>query len=580
MDRALDGVRDPFARLITEASLAKLAGERSFARGFAYFESGAVLDLVQTRDAVKARVLGSDEYRVVLRPGGGGLDWSCTCPLGEEGAFCKHAVAAGLAWLDRRSENEASFSASSGDELDRIRSHLGSQSKDDLVELLLEQAGNDPELRARLESAALRRDPPSDLKALKEAVRRALAVPRGFVDHRGMRAFVARADSAADLLRDLLRNGRAADAVILADYAMRRGIAAYQRGDDSGGAFGDTLRQIAELHLQACRAAKPEGEALGAQLFELQVLDEWSFFDFADYAPLLGNKGVARYTALAERAWREIPALEPGTRREPETGRYVITHIMETLAHHEGDTDALIAVKSRDLSRSHAFLEIAQLLAEAGRHDEALAWAERGRKAFPDEFRAPLVQFLVTVYRRHRRHADAAAAAWDHFSRHPGLSSYKLLKTATGANGDWKSWRDKALAHVRAELKSAGRSRSQWHRTAGGHSLLVEIFLDEGDSGAALTEAKAGGCTAELWMKLAKALAPKRPLDAIEIYQARIDPIVNLKHNQAYDDAAKLVATVEALMERTGKAKEFGDWLAELKAKHRAKRNFMQRLPS
>ena len=56
----------PFAGLVTKASLAKLAGERSFARGLAYFESGAVLDLVQTRDGVKARVLASEEYRAAL----------------------------------------------------------------------------------------------------------------------------------------------------------------------------------------------------------------------------------------------------------------------------------------------------------------------------------------------------------------------------------------------------------------------------------------------------------------------------------------------------------------------------------
>jgi len=31
-------------------------------------------------------------------------------------------------------------------------------------------------------------------------------------------------------------------------------------------------------------------------------------------------------------------------------------------------------------------------------------------------------------------------------------------------------------------------------------------------------------------------------------------------------------------MGRTGKAGEFGDWLAEVRAKHKAKRNFIQRL--
>jgi uncharacterized Zn finger protein len=359
---------------------------------------------------------------------------------------------------------------------------------------------------------------------------------------------------------------------------MRRGISAYARTNDSAGAFGDTLRQIAALHLQACSAAMPEPDSLGAALFELQMLDEWGFFDFEDYAPLLGEKGIARYRALAEKAWHEVPGLQPGARREPESGRYIITRIMETLARHSGNADALVAVKSRDLSHPHAFLEIAQILAEAGRHSEALAWAERGRRAFPDAFDAPLAEFLVDAYRRQRRHADAANAAWDHFSRHPGLSSYKLLQKSAQGNGAWKPWREKALAHLRAELKNSARGRSAWHWTSGGRSLLVEIFLDEGDSGAALAEAKAGGCTADLWMKLAKARAAEHPQDAIEIYQGQLDPIVDRKHNQAYDEAAKLIGTVKALMNRTGQTKQFGDWLAEVRAKHKAKRNFMKRI--
>lgn len=29
------------------------------------------------------------------------LDYSCDCPVGSDGAFCKHCVAAALAWLNR-----------------------------------------------------------------------------------------------------------------------------------------------------------------------------------------------------------------------------------------------------------------------------------------------------------------------------------------------------------------------------------------------------------------------------------------------------------------------------------------------
>jgi hypothetical protein len=116
---------------------------------------------------------------------------------------------------------------------------------------------------------------------------------------------------------------------------MRRGIVAYQKCDDSGGAFGDTLRRIAGLHLEACRSAKPAPEALGAQLFELHKLDEWGFFELADYAPLLGERGIARYRALAEKAWKSVPARGPGDSREPETERFIITHHGDA-ARHEG----------------------------------------------------------------------------------------------------------------------------------------------------------------------------------------------------------------------------------------------------
>jgi uncharacterized Zn finger protein len=106
-------LKDPFGRLITDASLAKLAGEKSFARGAGYFDAGAVTDLLQTRDAVRPTVAGNDDYRVILKPAGRTLDWSCTCPLGDEGTFCKHAVAAGLAWLAREGR--------SGDDLAGLR---------------------------------------------------------------------------------------------------------------------------------------------------------------------------------------------------------------------------------------------------------------------------------------------------------------------------------------------------------------------------------------------------------------------------------------------------------------------------
>lgn len=60
------------------------------------------------------------------------------------------AVATGLAWLERPEKD--------GDDVAVVHAHLQSESRESLIAILVEQAANDSDLRARLEAAALRRD--------------------------------------------------------------------------------------------------------------------------------------------------------------------------------------------------------------------------------------------------------------------------------------------------------------------------------------------------------------------------------------------------------------------------------------
>jgi hypothetical protein len=110
-----------------------------------------------------------------------------------------------------------------------------------------------------------------------------------------------------------------------------------------------------------------------------------TFFGAADtYAAVLGEKGLATYRRLAEAEWARVPPLDAGGDDRDKYGRrFRITHIMETLARRTGDVEAVVAVKKRDLSLPYAYLQIAETYRDAGRHDAALEWAERGMKAFP-----------------------------------------------------------------------------------------------------------------------------------------------------------------------------------------------------
>ena len=94
------------SRVLTRDALASLAGDLSFARGEEYAASGRVRRVLEDAGtgAVTAVVRGTSDYQVRLWTEGRTLDGECTCPYAADGMFCKHCVAAGLAWLDGRAE--------------------------------------------------------------------------------------------------------------------------------------------------------------------------------------------------------------------------------------------------------------------------------------------------------------------------------------------------------------------------------------------------------------------------------------------------------------------------------------------
>lgn len=86
---------------IIRTALQKLAGDVYFKRGVDYHNAGTVVQLRIGDHGIAARMQGSEPvpYPVRFWHDEQKLQWGCACPLGDEGAFCKHLVAAGLAYL-------------------------------------------------------------------------------------------------------------------------------------------------------------------------------------------------------------------------------------------------------------------------------------------------------------------------------------------------------------------------------------------------------------------------------------------------------------------------------------------------
>lgn len=464
---------------------------------------------------------------------------------------------------------------------DEIRTHLLGLDKRALVDLALEHAGWNPEFHDQLVLIVAGKGEGSpDLAVFRAAIDKAIR-HRGFVDYRRMPEYARGIEAVIDSLEALRKRNYAKAVKELAERALQRMESAMDDVDDSDGYMGGILDRLQDLHLTACRMGNPDPRELAKFLFEWEISSDWEIFLGAaeTYADVLGEVGMAEYSRLAEARWANVPALAPGNKDVERNGRrWRISRIMETLAKQSGNVEALVAVKSRDLSSALKFLEITEIYKSAGKDDLALEWAERGARAFPERTDGRLREFLIKEYHHRKRHKDAIAIAWSSFRERPDLDNYvNLHKTATRP-GQWSEWRETALAFLRDEIATASKRQAKlgWGRPD--HSRLVDIFLWEGNVEAAWTEAKSGGCHDGLWLRLAKARETDHPKDAISVYVAQLDRTLQPAQHQAYEAAVSILRKIQQLKSRLGRELEFVELVRSVREQYRARRNLMKLL--
>jgi uncharacterized Zn finger protein len=582
--RILLDVQSALSQALTDAVIRRLAGAQSYQRGLDYFSHGHVESLEETTDGVRALVRGNQDYAITLTADDGVLDYSCDCPVGSDGAFCKHCVAAALAWLNRgagpampgrRKAKEVTL-ADAG----KI---LHAEDKDTLVRMVIEWARDDDRLRERLILYAARRsEPDTGAAAVRRALEKAIRV-HDFVHYREAAGWARSVDDAIDSVEQLLKDGQASAVIGLCESALQSLLGVIEAVDDSDGHLGILRDRLQDIHYRACQEARPDPAELARRLFQWELHSDFDVFygAAARYAKILGARGMKVYRELAEAEWEKVPARTARHDRSDWGRHFRITHIMESLAQASGDIDELVAVMSRDLSSAYSYLKIAEVYREARRHDNALLWAEKGLKAFPERTDARLREFAAEEYHRRRRHDDAMKLMWAEFSERPFAETWKTLEKHAKKAGAWPEWRERALAEIRVRIakakeKTRGQARPRWMQTDDDHSVLVEIFLYEGKAEDAWREAGVGGCSDSLWLRLAANREKEHPEDAAPVYFKYAEAGVAATSNGRYEDPVNLLARAAAVMKRLGRSAEFVRHLEALRAKYRIKRNFIK----
>ena len=581
---------DRLHSVVTRKALQVLAGGRYFDRGEVYFLEDRVRALRERQGVVQATVNGTHPYKVRIWAEDGQLLATCDCPLGQEDAFCKHIVATGLAWIDSQTgqtslpdhetgENEHLTQPDISPEC--IGEWLQQQPPEDLVGIIMEHTDEDDEFYDSLKMRVATGAETVNTIALRAVIRHSIDVG-GFVPYREAYTYSRSVDRIIRQLRDLLNSGECRPALALTEYAIELVEKQLEQMDDSDGSMGMVIEDLMDLHLDACRAARPDPGSLAEKLFGNEVNDPWGSWhnSYERYADILGEEGKKTFRRLAEEAWEEVPCVKPGEKDPERYGRRMtLTNMMKGFAEEDGDFKRVVEVMAKDLSESHDFLAIAERCREAEKYTLAREWAEKGLEAFSDRPDSRLRKFLAEEYVRAKRQDEAVTLIWENFADRPSLSTYQDLLKYARRDKQQRHWREKALKWLRDVLerrkKEAKKSHSRWLWERVDHSLLVEIFLWEKKPADAWKEAQTGGCSDSLWLRLATEQEVEHPADAVPVYQRLVEQEIQRKDNRAYREAVDMIGHIRKLMLGIGKEEEFKQYLAETTKQHKRKRNFI-----
>ncbi|MGE3621130.1 MAG: hypothetical protein AB7L84_11780, partial [Acidimicrobiia bacterium] len=86
------------------------------------------------------------------------------------------------------------------------------------------------------------------------------------------------------------------------------------------------------------------------------------------------------------------------------------------------------------------------------------------------------------------------------------------------------------------------------------------------------------GASPPLWLELAGAIEPDRPLDAARAYSRDVEAQIDRKQTRSYENAVDRVAHIRALHDRAADPEGFDAYLVDLRQRHRQKTKFTRLL--
>lgn len=623
---------------ITLEDLREWAGDKIYNRGKEY--TSCVYELSRTEDGtLVAWVSGTDEYATWVRhEGQGDFDYSCTCPY--DWGPCKHAVAVLLAasglikqrkeiplldqesdlylevfegdnyddWEDDEVEDFVpSVSVrSTGKNVSEFDKLLVDKSRDELQAMLLELAGEFPEVARKIREKGLLETGRDEqlVRSLRKEIRK-LTAQDAWYDHWNRRGSLPDYDHLQKQLQALLNNGNADAVLELGGELFSRGIEQVEQSNDDGmtaEAISACLKIV--LHSLPQTTLIPVEQLLW--LAERELEDQYDLL--GDSSKILNDW---RYTPLH---WREVAVVVKKWLKQMEipvdssfSARYQRKRVMLLLrdAYRRGkEPEKMISLLEQEADHCQSYEPLVEALLDGGEIDRARQWAIRGYQQTLKE--APGIASVLQ--RQLRKLAEnegnlslvAAYRAEDFFAR-PSIETYVDLRKVAETMGLWSAVRSAVLDFLQdgkrptdgdqgnsswplpePEVRSSQPGQKFQRISFPNRDMLIEIAILEKrlDDAVMVYHESVGkrrwrNDTDEL---LAKAVAVSHPDTALQIWQSIAEELISQVKPKAYQGAAKYLRKMHKVYEQTDRLTDWQTLIMNIRTRHKAKRRLMEAL--
>lgn len=465
-------------KTLSEDTFKALAGDSTYERGLDYYNQGRVGALTIKNNRINAEVEGTHSYKVELQHTKKLFEGSCNCPASDNFDFCKHCVAASLAYYYQTQTNQE-LAESAQDDL--LHGYISTLTKPQLVEALHSQVQGDSDaldywyLKAEIASGNM--GAPEVRKRITKAIP---YKPSGLWRYRDVAEYFEQSEQAMSVLQEPLMSLQPSNAIKLIVYASQRLQKTLESIDDTGDYRSDLetllIKMFESVFSSDEWSLKEKTETILDLLFDQQY----------SYDLLNLPHGVAKYfdDKALDSIYKKIE--EEWNKLSPENEAYSPGHYryqrLEDLllerARSQGNLNQELKILERGAVDVNRCLAVVELCIANQQLKDAEKWL-----VYTSQISQPDVRELyqietvqIDLYKAQKKYRQALNIQWARFEEQESLEQFNAALETAKKIQQKEHFLSKGIASIKNKLVKNDTSQKNRQRA----ELLASIYLNNG----------------------------------------------------------------------------------------------------